>query len=201
VGRLFVALALGLPLAVAGCGGDGGKREAQLYRQQVSRSLVRLDTAARGAEQAIDAFENGNLSFRVTDRRVAEAGRRVGAVRKALLAVRPPARYAAAHRGLLRSATLLRTALWTYDQYLRDFVLAVSAFRQSQAGELEAARATQAYHQYALRFRGFQIVARAASEAAPDAIVLPAALLAYSPPNTVVYVTREGVFAGAPTGS
>ena len=31
--------------------------------------------------------------------------------------------------------------------------------------------------------------------------LLPATLLAYSPPNTVVYVTREGVFAGAPTGS
>jgi hypothetical protein len=200
VGRLrlgSVALALVTVALAAGCGSGGGNRDAEVYRHELTPALLRLDSVAAEAQAAIDAFETGTSSFLAAHRSMTGAGLRLAVVQRLMVAVTPPDRYLSAHQGLTRSAGLLRVAISTYDRYLQQFVFAVAAFRQSHRGEFEATRATHTYQEYALRMRGFEALARAAHESAPDAILFPADLLSYSPPNTVVYVTRRGVFASA----
>jgi hypothetical protein len=199
VGSLRVLLVgLLLTVVVAGCGGTG---ERGRYKNALARPLLRLDSATGDAVRTISAFERGRLSFRKAATGVNRASRRVEAARKSIAAVDPPSRYAVAHRGLEHSAVLLRQALDAYDGYLREFVAAVQAFRTSHAGSIEAAQATARYQRYAELLRNFQSVAGTASEAADGAMPLPAFVLSYVPPPTVVYVSDKGVFAGTAASS
>jgi hypothetical protein len=199
VGNLRLLL-LGTALAVvlAGCGGsaDSGR-----YRDALAGPLLQLDSASGGAVRTISAFERGRLSFRKAADGVTLAARRVDAARRRIATVDPPSRYVVAHRGLEHSVVLLRQALDAYDGYLREFVGAVVAFRRSHAGSIEAAQATAQYQQYAQLLHSFQSAAGAASAAADGAMPLPAYVLSYRPPKTVVYVSEQGVYAGTPASN
>jgi hypothetical protein len=191
---LFVGMALAV--VVAGCGGNGDRGR---YRDALARPLLQLDRASGGAVRTISAFERGRLSFRKAADGVTRAVRDVESARTRIAAVTPPSRYAVAHRGLEHSVVLLRQALDAYHDYLREFVGAVIAFRRSHAGAIEAAEATARYQLYSQLLHNFQSAAGAASAAADGAMPLPAYVLSYSPPKTVVYVSEQGVFAGTPS--
>jgi hypothetical protein len=185
-----------LAVVVAGCGGNGDRGH---YRDALARPLAALNSASGDAVRTISAFEHGSVSFRKAADGVSRAEREVEAAQRSIAAVRPPSRYTEAHRGLEHSVILLRQALDAYDNYLHEFVGAVIAFRRSRAGSIEAEQATARYHLYSQLLDNFQSTARAASEAADGAMPLPAYLLSYSPPRTVVYVSEQGVFAGTPS--
>ena len=185
-----------LAVVVVGCGGNADRGR---YRDALAGPLLQLDRASGGAVRTISGFERGRLSFRKAADGVALAMRRVDAARMRIATVDPPARYAVAHRSLEHSVVLLRQALDAYDDYLREFVGAVIAFRRSHAGSIEAAQATARYQLYSQLLHSFQSAAGAASAAADGAMPLPAYVLSYSPAKTVVYVSEQGVFAGTPS--
>ena len=187
---------MALAVVVASCGGNGDRGR---YRADLAGPLLQLDRASGEAVRTISAFEHGRLSFRKAADGVTRAGRDAEEARKSIAAVTPPSRYVVAHRGLEHSVVLLRQALDAYDDYLHQFVGAVIAFRRSHAGSIEAAQATERYRLYSQLLRNFQSAAGAASEEADGAMPLPAYVLSYSPPKTVVYVSEQGVFAGAPS--
>jgi hypothetical protein len=195
--RLLLVCAL-LAGVVAGCGGSSDRGR---YHAAIAKPLVRLNRASGEAVRMISRFERGRLSFREAATGVGRARRSVDAARRQIAAVEPPLRYVDGHRRFEHSLVLLAQALDAYDAYLHDFVAAVVAFRRAHAGEIQATEATARYDTYSRLFHEFQSSAASSGEATDGAVALPASVLAYTPPKTVVYVSDQGVFAGTPASS